>query len=185
LRRLDPPPAACCGIVGPPTYGRVSRAGVMPLSWSLDHVGPMARTVRDAALLLGVIAGPDPHDATSSRRAVPDYAGALDGPIGGLRVAVPENYYWDGVDSQVDAAVRAAIATLGELGARVAELHLPDPRLLVDVANIVARCESAASTGGSSASSPTPSSPPCARGSRSASTSPPTTTCRRRGSGRG
>ncbi|MBI4011957.1 MAG: amidase [Candidatus Rokubacteria bacterium] len=138
-------PAACCGIVGlKPTYGRVSRAGVMPLSWSLDHVGPMARTVRDAALLLGVIAGPDPHDATSSRRAVPDYAGALDGPIGGLRVAVPENYYWDGVDSQVDAAVRAAIATLGELGARVAELHLPDPRLLVDVANIVARCESAA-----------------------------------------
>src|SRR5207237_281501 len=71
-------PAACCGIVGlKPTYGRVSRAGAMPLSWSLDHLGPMARTVADTALMLGAMAGHDPADATSSRRAVPDYAGAL------------------------------------------------------------------------------------------------------------
>jgi len=138
-------PAACCGIVGlKPTYGRVSRAGVMPLSWSLDHVGPMARTVRDAAVLLGLIAGHDGHDATSSRRALPDYAAALDRPIAGLRVAVPEHYYWDGVAPEVDGAVRAAISALAELGARVDERELPDPRLLVDVANIIARCESAA-----------------------------------------
>ena len=75
-------PAACCGVVGlKPTYGRVSRAGVMPLSWSYDHVGPLARTTRDAALMLGLIAGHDPLDATSSRRAVPDYLAALDGRV--------------------------------------------------------------------------------------------------------
>src|SRR5689334_15981043 len=73
-------PAACCGVVGlKPTYGRVSRAGVMPLSWTMDHIGPLARTVRDAALMLGVIAGVDPLDATTSRQPVPDYVAALDG----------------------------------------------------------------------------------------------------------
>jgi aspartyl-tRNA(Asn)/glutamyl-tRNA(Gln) amidotransferase subunit A len=138
-------PAACCGIVGlKPTYGRVSRAGAMPLSWSLDHVGPMARTVRDAALLLAVIAGHDPLDATSSRRPVPDYAAALDRPIAGLRVVVPQGYYWEGLDGEVAAGVRAAVGVLGELGARVGERPLPDPQILADVANIVARCESAA-----------------------------------------
>src|SRR5262249_30076584 len=138
-------PAACCGIVGlKPTYGRVSRAGAMPLSWSLDHVGPMARTVRDAALLLRVIAGHDPLDATASQRAVPDYRAALDGPIAGLRVAVPAGYYWDGLDAEVTAAARAAIGILAQLGAHVGELALPDPQILCDVANVVARCESAA-----------------------------------------
>ncbi|HXV92021.1 MAG TPA: amidase, partial [Pseudonocardia sp.] len=84
-------PAACCGIVGlKPTYGRVSRAGVMPLSWSLDHLGPMARTVRDVALLLGIIAGHDPRDATSSRRPVPDYLAALERPVRGLRIGLAD-----------------------------------------------------------------------------------------------
>ena len=79
-------PAACCGIVGlKPTYGRVSRAGAMPLSWSLDHIGPLTRTVRDAAILLGVIAGPDARDATASPHPVPDYVTGLDRPIAGLR----------------------------------------------------------------------------------------------------
>jgi aspartyl-tRNA(Asn)/glutamyl-tRNA(Gln) amidotransferase subunit A len=138
-------PAACCGIVGlKPTYGLVSRAGVMPLSWSLDHVGPMARTVRDVALLLGVIAGHDGDDATSSRRPVPDYAAALGAPIAGLRVGVPVAYFWDGVDAEVVAAVRAALDVLAGLGAHVADCHLPDPRACIDVANIIARCESAA-----------------------------------------
>jgi aspartyl-tRNA(Asn)/glutamyl-tRNA(Gln) amidotransferase subunit A len=138
-------PAACCGIVGlKPTYGRVSRAGAMPLSWSLDHVGPMARTVRDAALLLTVIAGHDPLDATSSRRPVPDYTAALERPIAGLRVVVPEGYYWDGLDAEVVAGARAAVGVLGDLGAHVGERPLPDPQILADVANIVARCESAA-----------------------------------------
>ncbi|MBI4593216.1 MAG: amidase, partial [Candidatus Rokubacteria bacterium] len=77
-------PAACCGVVGlKPTYGRVSRAGVMPLSWSNDHLGPLARTVRDAALLLGVMAGWDPEDATTSRRPVPDFLAALEGGVAG------------------------------------------------------------------------------------------------------
>src|SRR5262245_56475711 len=84
-------PAACCGVVGlKPTYGRVSRAGAMPLSWSMDHLGPLTRTVADAARITGIIAGFDPHDATSSRRGVPFYERMLDGPIGGLRVGVPE-----------------------------------------------------------------------------------------------
>ncbi len=81
-------PAHMCGIVGiKPTYGRVSRAGAMPLSWSYDHVGPMTLTVRDCALLLGVIAGRDPHDATSSDRPVPDYVAALAEPVDGLQTS--------------------------------------------------------------------------------------------------
>ncbi|HEV8674954.1 MAG TPA: amidase [Methylomirabilota bacterium] len=138
-------PAACCGIVGlKPTYGRVSRAGVMPLSWSLDHVGPMARTVEDVALLLGVIAGHDPREATTSHRPGGDFVAALGGPVAGLRVGVPETYYWDGVDGEVTAAVRAAIGRLGELGIAVREVALPDPQGLSDVANVLARAESAA-----------------------------------------
>jgi aspartyl-tRNA(Asn)/glutamyl-tRNA(Gln) amidotransferase subunit A len=138
-------PAACCGVVGlKPTYGRVSRAGAMPLSWSLDHVGPLARTVRDAAILLGVIAGADPADGTASRRPVPDYLAGLDGSIAGLRVGVPDRFYWDGLDEEVRTAVRAALDALRGLGARVAECPLPDPALLNDLANVIARCESAA-----------------------------------------
>ncbi|MGH7265899.1 MAG: amidase [Candidatus Rokuibacteriota bacterium] len=136
-------PAACCGIVGlKPTYGRVSRAGVMPLSWSLDHLGPMARTVRDVGLLLGVIAGHDPRDATSSRRPLP--AIDLDRPITGLRVGVPERYYWDRLDPEVGDAARAAIGVLDGLGAHVDGVSIPDPQLAVDVGNVLARCESAA-----------------------------------------
>jgi len=138
-------PAGCCGIAGlKPTYGRVSRAGVMPLSWSMDHVGPMAPTVGDAALLLGVIAGADPQDATSSPRAVPDYAGALSEPIVGLRVGVPENYYFRGLHPEMEAGVRRAVAVLEGLGARVSEIRVPDPQLITDVANIISRAESAA-----------------------------------------
>jgi aspartyl-tRNA(Asn)/glutamyl-tRNA(Gln) amidotransferase subunit A len=136
-------PAACCGIVGlKPTYGRVSRAGVMPLSWSLDHVGPMARTVRDVGLLLEVVAGHDPRDATSSRRPRPTLD--LDRPVTGLRVGVPAGYYWDGLDPEVRDAARAAIGVLDGLGARADEVSIPDPQLAVDVANVLARCESAA-----------------------------------------
>src|SRR5439155_1848 len=91
-------PAACCGIVGlKPTYGRVSRAGAMPLSWSLDHLGPMTRSVRDAALMLEIIAGHDPHDATSSAHAVGTPAATLDLPVRDVRLGLPENYYFDGV----------------------------------------------------------------------------------------
>jgi aspartyl-tRNA(Asn)/glutamyl-tRNA(Gln) amidotransferase subunit A len=138
-------PAACCGIVGiKPTYGRVSRAGAMPLSWSLDHLGPMARTVRDAALMLRIIAGHDPHDATSSRQPVGDLVEVLERGPAGLRVALPENFYFDGVTPEVRAAVEGAARTLGSLGAHVRTLRLPDPAMLADVANILARSESAA-----------------------------------------
>jgi aspartyl-tRNA(Asn)/glutamyl-tRNA(Gln) amidotransferase subunit A len=139
-------PAAACGIVGlKPTYGRVSRAGAMPLSWSYDHLGPMTLTVRDCALLLGIIAGHDPADATSSRRRVPDYLAALDGPVRGIRVGVPENYYFDGLHAEVDASVRAAVASLRELGAHVETLRVPDPEPMVAACNnVMVRAESAA-----------------------------------------
>ncbi len=137
-------PAACCGIVGlKPTYGRVSRAGVMALSWSNDHIGPMTRTVRDAALLLGLIAGPDRHDTTASRRAVPDYLGSIEQGVAGLRVGLPENYYLDGVDGEVATAVRAAAEALGWDGARMVLVRVPDPQPLADVTSLVSRAESA------------------------------------------
>lgn len=138
-------PAACCGVVGlKPTYGRVSRAGAMPLSWSMDHVGPLTRTVGDAALLLGAIAGYDPLDATSSRRGVPYYERVLETPVEGLRVGLVENYYFDGLDAEVDAGVRAAAKVLAELGAEVVPVKVPDPASLADVCNVIARSESAA-----------------------------------------
>jgi aspartyl-tRNA(Asn)/glutamyl-tRNA(Gln) amidotransferase subunit A len=134
-------PAACCGIVGlKPTYGRVSRAGVMPLSWSLDHLGPMTRTVSDAALLLSVIAGHDPADATSSRRAP---GGDDERPVAGLRVGVADNAYFRGLDAEIEAGVGAAVRRLGELGARVEPVTLPDPESLVSVCQVISRAESA------------------------------------------
>jgi aspartyl-tRNA(Asn)/glutamyl-tRNA(Gln) amidotransferase subunit A len=138
-------PSACCGIVGlKPTYGRVSRAGVMPLSWSNDHIGPMTRTVRDAALLLNIIAGRDPHDATSSPRAVPDYLAGIGEGIAGLRVAVPENFFFQGLDPEMAAGVRQALRVLEGLGARIEEVRIPDPQVMNDVCNIISRCEGAA-----------------------------------------
>ncbi len=136
-------PAACCGIVGvKPTYGRVSRAGAMPLSWSLDHLGPMTRTVRDAALMLEIVAGHDPLDGTSSRRPVGALVAALERPPAGLRVVVPDNYYFDGVAPEVRTAVEAAAGVLASLGVRVQTMRLPDPAVLSDVANVLARSES-------------------------------------------
>jgi aspartyl-tRNA(Asn)/glutamyl-tRNA(Gln) amidotransferase subunit A len=138
-------PAACCGVVGlKPTYGRVSRAGTMPLSWSMDHLGPLTRTVADAALILAVVAGHDPRDATSSRRGVPYYQRTLESPIGGLRIGVPENYYFDGLDAEMETAVRAAGDALAGLGAVVAPVRVPDPRMPIDVGNVISRSESAA-----------------------------------------
>ena len=103
-------PAHFCGVTGiKPTYGRVSRAGAMPLSFSLDTVGPLARTVEDCALLLGAIAGHDPADATSSRRPVPDYVAALDRPVKGLRIGVPTSYFYDGADEHIERLVRASL----------------------------------------------------------------------------
>ena len=136
-------PAACCGIVGlKPTYGRVSRAGAMALSWSNDHLGPMTRTVRDAALMLGVIAGWDSADSTTSRRRVPDYLAGIDAGVRGLRIGVPANYYFDDVDTEIVAAVRDAARQLGELGARVSEVRVPDPGPLAEATGVISRAES-------------------------------------------
>jgi aspartyl-tRNA(Asn)/glutamyl-tRNA(Gln) amidotransferase subunit A len=139
-------PAAACGVVGlKPTYGRVSRAGVMPLSWSYDHVGPLTRTVRDAALLLAAIAGPDPLDATTSRHPVPDYLAALDGSVAGLRIGVAGGFYAEGLDATVVRALAEAEAALRSLGARVEPLRVPDPGPMVAAcSNVMVRAESAA-----------------------------------------
>src|SRR5262249_26035508 len=138
-------PAARCGVVRlKPPYGRVSRARAMPPSWSMDPLGPLTRTVADAALILEVVAGHDPHDATSSRRGIPYYQRLLDGPVAGLRVGVPENYYFDGIDPEMAAAVRAAADVLAGRGALVAPVRVPDPRTLSDIGNAIGRSESAA-----------------------------------------
>jgi aspartyl-tRNA(Asn)/glutamyl-tRNA(Gln) amidotransferase subunit A len=119
-------PAALCGIVGlKPTYGRVSRAGVIPLAWSLDHVGPMTRTVEDAALLLQVLAGRDPADPSTPAVPVPDYRPALQGGVRGLRLGVPKDLFFERLDPEVRAAVTAAARSLEGLGAVVEEIPLP------------------------------------------------------------
>jgi aspartyl-tRNA(Asn)/glutamyl-tRNA(Gln) amidotransferase subunit A len=116
----------------------------MPLSWSNDHIGPMARTAQDCALLLRTIAGPDPLDATASPRPVPDYLAALTQPVSGLRIGVPESYFFQALDAEIETAVRAAIEILRGLGADVEEIRLPDPQTMSDVTNIVSRSEATA-----------------------------------------
>jgi aspartyl-tRNA(Asn)/glutamyl-tRNA(Gln) amidotransferase subunit A len=119
-------PASFCGIVGlKPTYGRISRAGIIPLSWSLDHAGPMARTVTDTALLLEAIAGPDRRDGSAAVQPVPNYRAALRSDAQGIRIGVPRTYFFENGDPEVMAAVRAAIELMGQLGASVREIDLP------------------------------------------------------------
>jgi aspartyl-tRNA(Asn)/glutamyl-tRNA(Gln) amidotransferase subunit A len=119
-------PAAYCGIAGiKPTYGRVSRAGVITLSWTLDHTGPMARTVEDCALMLQALAGHDPADPASSPAPVDDYVSGLGRTIRGLRVGVPRAYFFDGVDAEVGAAFETSMRTLEKLGAEVREVVIP------------------------------------------------------------
>jgi aspartyl-tRNA(Asn)/glutamyl-tRNA(Gln) amidotransferase subunit A len=118
-------PASLCGITGlKPTYGRVSRAGVLPLAWSMDHVGPMTRTVADSALMLGAMAGYDPADPSTSVLPVPDYLAALTGDLKGLRVGLLRSFFLDGAAPVVRAAVEAAAATLAAAGAVVDEVKL-------------------------------------------------------------
>ncbi len=118
-------PASLCGIVGlKPTYGRVSRAGVVPLAWSLDTIGPMARTVEDAALMLGALAGQDPADPASAAVGVPDYMADLRRGIRGLRIGVVRPLFFDHLDAGVRAAVEAAARALEGLGAAVGEVRL-------------------------------------------------------------
>ena len=120
-------PAALCGIVGlKPTYGRVSRHGLTPLAWSMDHPGPMVRTVEDAAITMNVIAGHDPRDVASVTLPVPDYTAALTGDIRGLRVGVPRQYFEAPLDPEVRRSVHAALGQLEALGAEVREVDFPE-----------------------------------------------------------
>ncbi len=119
-------PAALCGITGlKPTYGRVSRAGVLPLSWSLDHAGPMARTVRDVALMLTVIAGPDPADPAAASVPVSDFTAGLEDGVRGLRIGLPRAYFFEQLEDDVAQAVEAAVAALRAAGAEVREVMVP------------------------------------------------------------
>jgi aspartyl-tRNA(Asn)/glutamyl-tRNA(Gln) amidotransferase subunit A len=143
-------PAGFCGVVGVlPTYGRVSRYGLIAFASSLDRVGPFAGNVRDAATLLGVIAGHDPKDATSSPAPVPDYAVESDKPIkepgkAGLRIGVPAEYFAEGLDPEVRAAIESGIAALEAAGAQVKPVSLPNTKYAVPVYYLIATAEASA-----------------------------------------
>lgn len=135
-------PASFCGIVGlKPTYGRVSRFGIIAYGSSFDQVGPMARNVEDCARLLGVIAGHDPMDTTSASEAVPDYAANLKQGIAGLRIGVPGEYLAEGLDPSVKENVNRAIERLESLGARVESVHLPHTEYAVAAYYILVTAE--------------------------------------------
>ncbi|MEZ5303850.1 MAG: Asp-tRNA(Asn)/Glu-tRNA(Gln) amidotransferase subunit GatA [Verrucomicrobiales bacterium] len=138
-------PAALCGCVGlKPTYGRVSRFGLTAFASSLDQIGPMAKTAEDAALLLGAIAGPDPNDSTCLADPAPDYAAGLNAGVAGLRVGLPKEYFADGIDPEVRAAVEAGIKVLEGLGAEIKEISLPHTEYAVATYYVIATAEASA-----------------------------------------
>jgi aspartyl-tRNA(Asn)/glutamyl-tRNA(Gln) amidotransferase subunit A len=135
-------PASFCGVVGlKPTYGRVSRYGLIAFASSLDQIGPFARTASDAALALSVLAGSDPADATASRQPVPDFAAALTGDIRGLRIGIPHAFVTDGVDEGVRRAVDEALDQLKREGASLVDVDLPHARYAIPVYYLVATAE--------------------------------------------
>ena len=138
-------PAALCGIVGlKPTYGRVSRYGLIAFASSLDQVGVLTRDVTDAAILLNIIAGHDPLDSTSLDAPVPDATAALTGDIRGMRVGVPREYFIPGMQPEVEAAVRAALEKLADLGAEIVEVSLPHTDYALPVYYLIAPAEASA-----------------------------------------
>lgn len=138
-------PAALCGCVGlKPTYGRVSRFGLVAFASSLDQIGPFTKTVRDAGLLLNVIAGRDPQDSTSLAEPVPDYTVRLGEDLRGVRLGMPREYFIDGIEPQTDRAVRDAIRHYESLGAEIVEISLPHTEFAVGVYYIIATAEASA-----------------------------------------
>jgi aspartyl-tRNA(Asn)/glutamyl-tRNA(Gln) amidotransferase subunit A len=138
-------PASFCGTSAiKPTYGRVSRAGAMPLSFSLDTVGPLTRTVEDAALITQIIAGPDPRDATCDTRPVPNYVAELEKPIKGLRIGRPRRWFYDDCDPAITAAMETSLDTFGELGAKVVDVDLPDLAPYTAASGLISAAEAAA-----------------------------------------
>ena len=141
-------PGGFCGIAAlKPTYGRVSRYGLVAFASSLDQIGPMAKDVRDAAILLGAIAGHDPMDSTSAKVPVPDYEAALAGDLRGLRIGIPAEYYIDGMAREVEAAVDAAITALEGLGAVRVPVHLPHTAYAIATYYLVATAEASSNLG--------------------------------------
>ena len=135
-------PAALCGITGlKPTYGRVSRWGMIAYASSLDQGGPMARTAEDCALLLSAMAGFDPRDSTSVDRPVPAYAAALNDSLAGLKIGLPKEYFGEGLDGAVAQVVEAAIAEYRKLGAEIVEISLPNSHLAIPAYYVVAPAE--------------------------------------------
>ena len=135
-------PAACCGIIGlKPTYGSVSRYGLVAFASSLDQIGPMGRTVEDVANLYSVICGRDPMDATSARREYPDFAAQISGDVQGMRIGLPKEYFGPGVEEGVCAAVMDSIHTLEQKGAKVVELSLPSTDYALSAYYIISSAE--------------------------------------------
>lgn len=135
-------PAALCGITGiKPTYGRVSRYGMIAFASSLDQAGPMARTAEDCALMLGVMAGFDERDSTCIDRDVPDYSAGLNNDLKGLKIGLPKEYFGEGLDAEVAKAIDDAIAEYKKLGAEVVEISLPNTNLAVPTYYVVAPAE--------------------------------------------
>ena len=138
-------PASFCGVVGlKPTYGRVSRYGALPLSYSLDHMGPMARTVRDVAAVLEAIAGRDARDETSSHRPPDSYVPSEGCSLRGVRIGIPENFFFDRLDADVETAVRRATRMAESLGATLQTVRLPDIAAVNAVARIILAVEASA-----------------------------------------
>jgi aspartyl-tRNA(Asn)/glutamyl-tRNA(Gln) amidotransferase subunit A len=135
-------PAAFCGVVGlMPTYGRVSRYGLIAFASSLDHIGPLTKTVKDAAILLGIIAGRDPMDSTSADVPVPDYTSEIERPVKGLKLGVPNEYFGEGLDPEVRSAVGTTIQTLAEAGCEVVPISLPHTGYAIPTYYLVATAE--------------------------------------------
>ena len=135
-------PGACCGIPGMmPTYGRVSRYGLIAFASSLDRIGPLTQNVTDAAVLMAIISGRDSKDSTSAAVPVPDYAANLEKPLAGIRIGVPEDYFGEGLDPEVREKVLAGIALLEKLGAKRIPLHMPHTDYAIATYYIVATAE--------------------------------------------
>jgi aspartyl-tRNA(Asn)/glutamyl-tRNA(Gln) amidotransferase subunit A len=135
-------PASFCGVVGMvPTYGRVSRYGLIAFASSLDHIGPLTKTVRDTAIVLRTIAGRDPMDSTSADVPVPDYVAELEKPVRGLKLGVAKEYLGEGLDKEVRSAIEAAIQRLAKQGCEIVEVSLPHTRYAIPAYYIVATAE--------------------------------------------
>ena len=135
-------PASFCGVVGlMPTYGRVSRYGLIAFASSLDHIGPLTKTVKDAAIVLRTIAGRDPMDSTSAEVPVPDYIAQLEKPVAGLKLGVAKEYFGEGLDSEVRQSVEAAIQKLAKLGCEIVPVSLPHTEYAIPTYYIVATAE--------------------------------------------